>query len=86
MEAHELLTNIHRNSDHFSGMRVVLDSKPPITREPLDQYVCVSASHHPFPTARRIVFCAVFRDFMWHCDFSVFGASLEFLFYALRIF
>ena len=57
MEAHELLTNIHRNSDHFSGMRVVLDSKPPITREPLDQYVCVAAVTHPLPTSFLVLCC-----------------------------
>jgi len=38
LEAHEQIVNIHRNSDHFAGIRVVVDSKPPITSEPLDQF------------------------------------------------
>jgi len=38
VEAHEVLAKIHQNSDHFSGLRIVTDSKPPITREPLDQF------------------------------------------------
>ena len=37
VEAHEMIVKIHQNSDHFAGMRVVADSKPPITTAPVDQ-------------------------------------------------
>lgn len=53
MEAHEQVVNIHRNSDHFAGMRVVTDSKPPITSEPLDQ--CVPVSCVPLLTVSQLL-------------------------------
>lgn len=39
IEAHILLMHIHKNSDHFSLMREVSDSKPPISNDFMDQYV-----------------------------------------------
>jgi hypothetical protein len=57
IEAHEMLINVHKNSDHFSGMRIVTDSKPPITNEPLDQYVPVPFSVVPPPTNNRLMSC-----------------------------
>lgn len=39
IEAHMLLLVVHKNSDHFSLMREVTDSKPPITDSWID--LCV---------------------------------------------
>lgn len=38
IEAHMNQLFIHKNSDHFSLMREVTDSKPPITDSPIDQF------------------------------------------------
>jgi hypothetical protein len=41
IESHEQLLKIHNHSDHFAGMREVVDSKPPITNSFADR--CVRA-------------------------------------------
>jgi hypothetical protein len=63
IEAHEMLVNVHKNSDHFSGMRIVTDSKPPITNEPLDQCVGVCCATGCAPACVSACFPFVLHRF-----------------------